>query len=52
MQAAVIQNHKNVNFRNKGQGEAQHRKHIKGSNLVVLRHTTIQGKVKTVKLSL
>jgi hypothetical protein len=33
--------HENVNVRNIGQGEAQH-KSIKGSNLVAVRHTMDQ----------
>jgi len=41
MQAAVIQNHENVNVRNIGQGEAQHKKY-KRLNLVAVRDATDQ----------
>jgi len=42
VQAAVVQNHENINVRNIGQGEARRIESTKGSNLAAVRHTTYQ----------
>jgi hypothetical protein len=41
-QAEVIKNHENENVHYTGQGEARHRKYIRGFNLAAVMFTTVQ----------
>jgi hypothetical protein len=41
-QAEVIQNHENENVRYIGQGEARHRKYLRGLNLAAVMCMTVQ----------